>query len=596
MLEISWTTAGVEQGHGSMAVVHKLHRGYTASLLAARSLLHQCRVLFAKLREDTATRRLRARFEKLEAARPERITGRHVFLADCYSAVKKERQIQQLPNDTRLDIMKRHGEIFGSLPVMKRNEYEGRACNIAILKREELNLDRQHTVAMIQLQSARRAEDRIEGGALQCLMSNARFSDKQMESMNSMISTPEFAISRVLERRALFFVSPGKPSQAEQAALHEAFVPVFGDEPPDHHAEWVKQICVRRDHFHMCGIRGQIDGETVSFAILYACQRPYIIGLCRLERQDRAMPRFGEMGVAKQTRFLHGLFQLDFVMRTDQLTTSLDVQFDDGVELSVLLQLEYRPDFQVCSHFDPVSLSKFCAQFQAVKEPKKSSGDKPAEASRKLDYDLLNAFPWLERYVVTSEPSRPSPSSKKGSHICSAPVPELEPEEILEAWEQLDLRRRQWAEEDKYVGLDFETTIRGGAWTKAAKGVAYDCIMARPASEVGTEFTKNMASRRLSPSATQNTEKRQPTCWRCIGVIRCSICSTYSGTAAIAITCSARLMLIGMSLRTLFQSSLRVCLWSHRVCNVCTRSDPSGLKGQGWQLVLQRRLGNDLFI
>ena len=266
-------------------------------------------------------------------------------------------------------------------------------------------------------------------------------------------------------------------------------MPAFEDAQADHRPDWVKQICQRRDHFTTCGIQGLVHGQLTSFAILYAVQRPYHIGLCRLERQGRAIPLFGEMPMAKQARFMHDLFDFDFILQVDQLLTDRDVHFDEGEDLQVLMHLEYRPACQVCSHFDTVPLSSFCSQHRATKEPKQSHGEKHGSSSRKLDYELLATFPWLERYMAISELSRPS-SSSKTSRASSVPAPELDPDELELAWDQLDLRRREWADEDKYVGTDFETVIRGGAWTHAAKGMAYDCIMARSSSEVGSEFVK----------------------------------------------------------------------------------------------------------
>ena len=537
-----------------MAVVHKLHKEYSAAVLSARSLLHQCRVLFQRPPVDTAARRLRTRFEHLEAARPERITGRHVFLSDCYDAVKEARGVEHLGNCMRLDIMKKHGLLFAPLPVAKRMLYEARADTMSMNKRLQVNLDMQHTEALISLQSARRTKEKFDCGALQTLMSNSRFSDMQIAAMTSLISSEDFAIPRVLERRNSCYFIPGKPSLNELAALDGAPVPAFEDAQADHRPDWVKQICQRRDHFTTCGIQGLVHGQLTSFAILYAVQRPYHIGLCRLERQGRAIPLFGEMPMAKQARFMHDLFDFDFILQVDQLLTDRDVHFDEGEDLQVLMHLEYRPACQVCSHFDTVPLSSFCSKHRATKEPKQSHGEKHGSSSRKLDYELLATFPWLERYMAISELSRPS-SSSKTSRASSVPAPELDPDELELAWDQLDLRRREWADEDKYVGTDFETVIRGGAWTHAAKGMAYDCIMARSSSEVGSEFVEKMACRRQSPSATPSTASRPPIYWHCIGLTRCSTCSTSTGTATSTVTCSATQTLMDMSRRGHFRNS-----------------------------------------
>ena len=45
--EAPWSTTGVEQGHGSMAVLHRFHPDYSSTTICARALAHQLRTLFA---------------------------------------------------------------------------------------------------------------------------------------------------------------------------------------------------------------------------------------------------------------------------------------------------------------------------------------------------------------------------------------------------------------------------------------------------------------------------------------------------------------------------------------------------------------------
>ena len=43
--EIPWTTIGVEQQHGSMAVVHRAHEYLSGTMLSTRAFLHAARLL-----------------------------------------------------------------------------------------------------------------------------------------------------------------------------------------------------------------------------------------------------------------------------------------------------------------------------------------------------------------------------------------------------------------------------------------------------------------------------------------------------------------------------------------------------------------------
>ena len=46
LAETHWSSCGVEQAHGSMAVMHRFHPDYIRSVLCIRSLMHQMRYLF----------------------------------------------------------------------------------------------------------------------------------------------------------------------------------------------------------------------------------------------------------------------------------------------------------------------------------------------------------------------------------------------------------------------------------------------------------------------------------------------------------------------------------------------------------------------
>jgi hypothetical protein len=87
---VHWTTTSIEQGHGSMALVHRLHRYYSAQQLCQRAFIHAIRALAADPDDDPAARSVRALDKKLvqlSRRQPQRITGRHIFLGDCQEAL-----------------------------------------------------------------------------------------------------------------------------------------------------------------------------------------------------------------------------------------------------------------------------------------------------------------------------------------------------------------------------------------------------------------------------------------------------------------------------------------------------------------------------
>jgi hypothetical protein len=78
--EVQWSTAGVEQGHGSTAVVHRYHPMFSPERLATRAFLH----MFAQLlgppeMHTSAADRHMAALKRLLAKVPRRVQGMHMF-------------------------------------------------------------------------------------------------------------------------------------------------------------------------------------------------------------------------------------------------------------------------------------------------------------------------------------------------------------------------------------------------------------------------------------------------------------------------------------------------------------------------------------
>ena len=75
MADISFSTIAVEQGHGSLAVVHRSHPRYGEFLLAVRSFLHAVRSLFRDPQIPVKLKRLETERARLEKKNPNKLNG-----------------------------------------------------------------------------------------------------------------------------------------------------------------------------------------------------------------------------------------------------------------------------------------------------------------------------------------------------------------------------------------------------------------------------------------------------------------------------------------------------------------------------------------
>ena len=77
--ECHWSTISVEQGHGSAAAMHRVHKRYGLDMLMARSFLSMAKPLPAT--DDTVgvkERSYAAKLGALSKKSPKKITGRHL--------------------------------------------------------------------------------------------------------------------------------------------------------------------------------------------------------------------------------------------------------------------------------------------------------------------------------------------------------------------------------------------------------------------------------------------------------------------------------------------------------------------------------------
>ena len=123
--ESACTVNTSEQSHGSGAVLSKYHE-YSAATLVHRAGLHKLRSLFLPDQHERAVRVLLAKVSRLDALRPERVTGRHLYFqslakdaavgvdkADLYSCMQ--------------GAMQQHGADYVACDAMHKVVYEALA-------------------------------------------------------------------------------------------------------------------------------------------------------------------------------------------------------------------------------------------------------------------------------------------------------------------------------------------------------------------------------------------------------------------------------------------------------------------------------------
>lgn len=290
--EIHWTTNGAEQGHGSMSVVHKCHRQYGSAMLAERSLLTAARPLFNVSEEDRRDARKRRRLDTLRRRKPERMTGRHMFLGDLVRAAQAASG-RRLRRDEMNSLMRQHGQRYQALPQMRRLEYERIAKQRANKDRELVDSEVCHALADMALHR-QRSRAAFEDEGVQSRLASCRFDDERMSAMALAFDCGDF--SAVCEVRDGAIGPPIAPSAAEQASLGEFIV----EEPSQEFCpDWCKRICRHRDNFSNCIVIVEHDQVYEYYYFNFAVLRPMVASFSPVREisvSEPSMPAMATVG------------------------------------------------------------------------------------------------------------------------------------------------------------------------------------------------------------------------------------------------------------------------------------------------------------
>ena len=118
-----FSTSAHEQGHGSAAIIHKNHPGYSTRLITARALLHICRCLYSPAPVSTLLKRTEAALARLESRRPFKTHGRQMFLKDLQAVMADHGSTSAAFSRAA---MQQHAKLFKRFPLERHDKSKGK--------------------------------------------------------------------------------------------------------------------------------------------------------------------------------------------------------------------------------------------------------------------------------------------------------------------------------------------------------------------------------------------------------------------------------------------------------------------------------------
>jgi hypothetical protein len=486
LAEAPWSTQIVEQGHGSTAVLHKYHHEYGATALSCRTFLHRCRCLFRPSDQEVELAKLQARLLKLSAKPSSCLTGRHAFFRELVQNVSPSIGTSAaVGQEARTQCMQRHGALYAQLAPSAQAAFDSKAHSMNLQKDGNVEMDRAHVSAAIQMHVDREKDAAAMEGCLNHLR-NCRFGAQDMDAMVSLLVADTRAASVLTAMRAAAISPPGQPSHSEQELLNafrDSRVAEPGPPPP-----WCTFVAAARQRFHGCALCRAADNAETAYLFLYAMQSPcYGMFLTMTRRATRwPSPDLSAQGHSdlQAQFFLH-----QFVYQAGPYVTEAGLPFAiDGSDIAVLEGLRFV-DGALVTDAPPTSLQAISRRYPRSTR-QRSQTDRPTVPRHSIPA-LLDEFPWLQQYICpqtgkyTDDSNLYAPDPHSQAHA-DHPVDAI----IDQAWANLQEAVAETATDVQVEPCDFYVAAHAGNWGVDFQYLASDAIRAHARSGLPTQWCK----------------------------------------------------------------------------------------------------------
>ena len=487
--EVGWTSKAVEDMHGSIAVVHRLHKDLDGSTLALRAFVHACRALFRPDVEENVMRRLIARCDGLDENRGRCVSGQNMFFADMISKLKVSMQQKGYKVGVQQALMKKCNSKWASVPPSRKQHYHDIAVIETEVRLRALEGDRAHARAHLDLQKARTELTRSQEGARN-ILSSCRFSDLDFKLMEQDMASP-FLTSHVVDQMV---ASSLQPPASFEPCDHEILESFVERSPVRDHPAWLKLVCHNRLHFNDCILLStKVGEEKKGYLFVFATQSPMMVSFMPLFRMRPVLPLMG--GGENQLDMRRPTFCNEFrydgqLLYIDEVG---DMPFEEGGhDIEVVSRVEFFGYQCLVSDDMPVSFAEFSKHFEPPSQCRQQ------ERKFQVPADVLEAHPWLKD-VLAGNGGRPGGSHGGGGGDRADFVGDgvLKDEDIDLAWEALYAKREEWEDLKKDRGSHFVVNVRGGRNTMERKGVAYDCVSTTPRGALPMAFCIDYGLQRM---------------------------------------------------------------------------------------------------
>lgn len=468
--QLPHATSIVEQGHSYAAKLMRYHKNYTQDTLSARTMLCSMKPLVApaETKLQGQLRRSRAKLGRLRRKQPSKCGARHLFLGAMLKRARRGVDRKKwVAGGVRNETFRNHRAQWDGRGVLDKLAFKNAVPVVREIKTGQI---RKAIHEEVQNLSRLADEAKSEGIVDQPFrLTDCRLSSAEKVELNHMYSECDWSEAHVKHLRELACKPAWPPNAMKMHMLQSMAV---DEEDSVQLPDYVGWMCQHRDYFSQCVLRIKTIWGDTFFQFVFAQQQPRLVCLLELEMKDSP-------DIVLDPSAFFGLdvdeAEHEFMI-TWRFRFSDEGFFPDSMDdISILSRVSIDLCSGVSCHGDWEPLQSLVAVLGEVKPTRHGSHEK-AEKEAEFIPEAWMKHPAMWEFV--QEVAKPVARRVR----CKTAAPEASPEEPLlpgdEAVRALVERRAELHEDEEPWREHFVWKLRGGAWTGAHKGIAFDCYAA----------------------------------------------------------------------------------------------------------------------
>ena len=492
--EVPWSTAGVEQGHASAAILSRLHPMAGLDSVAQRSFCHTALPLLRSHGQETLRKKIASLEERLDRLRRKTgsgISGRQLYFQDLATGMATIRCNALLAQDMKVWSMRNHSVQWRALSEETKALYERRAADHRIEYKRfwaEKRIDLEETVKKLKV----RLEFPVSEDGRLTLLSANRLSASDIAELDSALLHTDFIGQELLRKRQAAMMSPFPPPEAQQKMLNDTKVNLGLPDPQM--SQWVKDLSYYRQWFRGTALIFNLGTAHESHMLfLFGLQSPMVVGLTRLQKVPSVLPlpssvREGSLGA--NLTALDAYWPWQFDVKFNEPVWGWDIT-KEVTEVWVLRLLEFTAPGRLSSPASPVTFQDFVRDFPAPRQPRQAR-EAGSEAGG-------SASSGGSRAAASSSTVAAAPASTTSTtEPAEARYEELDDDELQALRDWLATKKETMRAERVVAQVHFEAACVGSQYTAKTHGVGSDVSRAYAVSKPAKQWAKHVIGNEMA--------------------------------------------------------------------------------------------------